>query len=423
MDKQNLQVAVERVFGKRIVNRPGCEELSSSIYNKTKLLISYNTLRRFFGIAGQKNNSTISKASLDILAVYCDFQSYFDFYIQQESIDNLGRLYKLQLTVIQQKEFTIQSIEDCLNQLNKNEHLYSLMNYITVVAFNRGDLPFLKQLFSISRIFNGEDYLHPHLYFLIQTIGVQVQNHPDMAAELWESWAKDQQARFYYFELFVDLSRLVHSHYIGIEYYLNNSTKKQDVVFANSLLAWRYLMVDQHKDAKKQLLKIEKPNDLQGIHPIPIARLLNCKLVLEQKENGVVSSELLSEIENYSSLFKDNTHPFFEHFICEGLVITKCYQLALNYIQEATKKTELSQSFYLKGSIERLKVLEAYCLMKLGKSAQSKQLKKKINLEALDAFCNDYDGVFYYAIDKSSCQPEVQNTITENGYGYLFEML
>ena len=54
MDKQNLQVAVERVFGKRIVNRPGCEELSSSIYNKTKLLISYNTLRRFFGIAGQK---------------------------------------------------------------------------------------------------------------------------------------------------------------------------------------------------------------------------------------------------------------------------------------------------------------------------------------------------------------------------------
>ena len=61
--------------------------------------------------------------------------------------------------------------------------------------------------------------------------------------------------------------------------------------------------------------------------------------------------------------------------------------------------------------------------MKLGKSAQSKQLKKKINLKALDAFCNDYDGVFYYAIDKSSCQPEVQKTITENGYGYLFEML
>ena len=66
-------------------------------------------------------------------------------------------------------------------------------------------------------------------------------------------------------------------------------------------------MVDQHKDAKKQLLKIEKPNDLQGIHPIPIARLLNCKLVLEQKENGMISSELLTEIENYYSLFKDNT--------------------------------------------------------------------------------------------------------------------
>ena len=110
MDIDKLQEAVERGYGKRIVNRPDCEDLSIAIYKKTKLLISYNTLRRFFGLAGQKNNSTVSKASLDVLAIYCGFQSYFDFCAQLESIDNLGKLYKLQLEITQQKKLDFEKI-------------------------------------------------------------------------------------------------------------------------------------------------------------------------------------------------------------------------------------------------------------------------------------------------------------------------
>jgi hypothetical protein len=423
MDKQNLQVAVERVFGKRIVNRPDCEELSSSIYKKTKLLISYNTLRRFFDIAGQKNNSSVSKASLDILSRYCEFQSYFEFYIQQESIDSLGKLYKLQLAIIQQEEFTIQSIEGCLNQLNKNEHLYSLMNYITVVAFNRGDVPFLKKLFCIERIFNGEDYLHPHLYFLIQTIGVQVQNHPDIAKKLWESWAKDPQARFYYFELFVDMTKLVQSHYIGIEYYLNHSTKLQDIVFANTLLNWRLLLLNETKRARKQLEKLDSTIDLTSIHPIPAARMMNCKLVLNFKENGLVSDDLLEEVETLFNYFNNETHPFFEHFICEGLVVSKCYQLALNYIQEANAKKQLYQSFYLNGSTERLKILEAYCRFQIGDHEIANQLKEQIKLESLDSFCKEYDSIFFHAIDKQTCSKETIQQIDNLGYSHLFALL
>jgi hypothetical protein len=374
-------------------------------------------------LAGQKNNSTVSKASLDVLAIYCGFQSYFDFCAQLESIDNLGKLYKLQLEITQQKTLDFVKVATCLAQLDKNEHLYSLMNYITVVAFNRGDLPFLKQLFKIERIFNGDDYLHAHLYFLVQTIGVQVQNNPTLAKELWKSWAKDPQARFYYFELFVDMSMLVQAHYIGIQYYLEHSTQQQDIVFANALLAWRYLLLNDTENAQKQLEKLGPNIDLTAIHPIPAARLMNCKLVLNFNENGHVSEELLDEVATLYLSFNNKTHPFFEHFICEGLVISKCYQLALKYIQEATTKTQLHQSFYLNGSTERLKILEAYCHFQLGEEALVNQIKEQINLDALDSFCKEYDSIFYYAIAKKSCSKETKQHIENLGFHHLFELL
>jgi hypothetical protein len=327
------------------------------------------------------------------------------------------------LEITQQKKLDFEKITSCLAQLEKNEHLYSLMNYITVVAFNRGDLPFLKQLFKIERIFNGDDYLHAHLYFLVQTIGVQVQNNPTLAKELWKSWAKDPQARFYYFELFVDMSMLVQAHYIGIQYYLKHSTQQQDIVFANALLAWRYLLLNDTESAQKQLEKLGPNIDLTAIHPIPAARLMNCKLVLNFKENGHVSEELLDEVATLYLSFNNKTHPFFEHFICEGLVISKCYQLALKYIQEATTKTQLHQSFYLNGSTERLKILEAYCHFQLGEEALVNQIKDQINLDALDSFCKEYDSIFYYAITKKSCSKETKQHIEYLGFHHLFELL
>ena len=423
MDLEKLQLSVESVFGKRIVNRPDCEDLSIAIFKKTKQLINYNTLRRFFRLAGKKNNSNVSKSSLDILAIYCDFQSYFDFCTQLGAIDSLGKLYKLQLVVIQQKSFTITVVEKYLSQLNKNEHLYSLMNFIVLLAFNRGDVAFLKQIFKIKRVFNGDDYFVAHLYFLIQTIGVQVQNHPQFSKELWKSWANEKHARFFYFELFVDMNNLINSHYIGIEYYLKHTTKHQDLIFAHSLIAWRYLMLGKIKNAKKEIAYIENIHLKENIHPIPIARLFNCKLLIEYMESGNMSFNLLEEISKYQKLFSTNTQPFFEHFITEGLAATNCIELALNFIHEANKKVQLNQNFYLNGSSERMKIIEAYCLMKHGNKKESKELIKKINLEDLDSISKEYDSIFYYAIDKSKNQDKDLLFIRKINYQKLYDLL
>jgi hypothetical protein len=69
---------VQKHFGRPIVNRRDCEELSVLIFEQTGQLISYNTLRRFFDLAG-KTKTTISQTSLNILANYCGYEHYFQF--------------------------------------------------------------------------------------------------------------------------------------------------------------------------------------------------------------------------------------------------------------------------------------------------------------------------------------------------------
>ena len=44
MDVEKLKDTVEREFGRRVSNRPDCEELSIAIFKKSKLLIGFNNL-------------------------------------------------------------------------------------------------------------------------------------------------------------------------------------------------------------------------------------------------------------------------------------------------------------------------------------------------------------------------------------------
>jgi hypothetical protein len=136
MNFDDLKQEIEKVFGKKVSNRPDCEALSLAIYEKTKETISYNTLRRFFNLAGEKNTSSLSNSTLDILAKYCEYDSYTKFLVEKSSKNNLSLIYNLQLDIQQKEAFTIEYIEACLHQFNSDEHAFNLMNTIVHFAFS-----------------------------------------------------------------------------------------------------------------------------------------------------------------------------------------------------------------------------------------------------------------------------------------------
>ena len=64
-------------FGKMIKNRRDCEELAEEIQVVTTQFLSYNTIRRYFGI--DKGQYKTRRQTLDVLSQYCGFDSHADF--------------------------------------------------------------------------------------------------------------------------------------------------------------------------------------------------------------------------------------------------------------------------------------------------------------------------------------------------------
>lgn len=102
-----LKLKIEYHLGREVRTRGDCEELSSLIEERTGMFLSYNTLRRFFGIDPQKVRTRMS--TLNILSKYLSYLSYQHFVEQIPEEQN--RLFNLQLAHVIHRENPSASVD------------------------------------------------------------------------------------------------------------------------------------------------------------------------------------------------------------------------------------------------------------------------------------------------------------------------
>jgi hypothetical protein len=71
-----LRLEIQRRFGRPIRTKTDCQQLEERLFDELGSMVSYNTLRRFFGIVP---GGTPRIAVLDILSTYCGFPSFNEF--------------------------------------------------------------------------------------------------------------------------------------------------------------------------------------------------------------------------------------------------------------------------------------------------------------------------------------------------------
>jgi hypothetical protein len=74
---QRLKETVEAKFGRRIAYQKDCKCLSDKVFEHTAQVLSPSTLRRFYGFLS--TNSNPSRATLDILSIFCGYKGWDDF--------------------------------------------------------------------------------------------------------------------------------------------------------------------------------------------------------------------------------------------------------------------------------------------------------------------------------------------------------
>jgi hypothetical protein len=420
---------IQKHFGRPITTRRDCEDLSTRIFEQTGHLISYNTLRRFFNLAG-KNGSNISQTSLNILANYCGFEHYFQFSIGVGKTNVASELfYEIQLNCQVNQKIDFQTILEMVEKHKELDQTYSFLHDLILLAFQIKDIDFIKRFFELNPIFENTHYLYSHVFFLVQTIGIQLRKEVENKEEIWSSWSKQPFARKLYFELFVDMDELIDSHYKALQKYLDHSELEQDKLFVHALLFFRAYNLNLTEEQEFHHSYLKQAN-LNTLHPILLGRI-TCYILLHELDS-IDSASLKSLLE-----WLDKTElkspemdkiPFFHTWLCEGLLLLQAPGLVLEVSKRVEQNFKLNRGYVNNGLIERLLTYKALALVKTDNFKEAKVIFNQINTSCFNSYSREYDALFYKTLNyllapNENSKSELFEKATKLGYLRIVENL
>lgn len=271
-----LKLELEKTFNRKITDRGDCEALVQDIYEKTGALLSYNTLRRFFGLAEYRKPRG---HTLDQFAVYCGFRSFKDFsqrYTEVDAWPTWERLF-VDLSEDDAGEF----IELLRYRKRHNDHFTVSFTIGVRELINRRDID------GILRIFREPDFQFAALpYDEVAQIGVLIglhfRNFHDQ--DLEEQLLLEPNFRDLVFKIFVDYGRLNQKYGRWIQFLLTQSNiDGETAVFIACLDRWRsFLMQEVPVEKNARLL----PDLHIDQHPILFGRIFGLKMLLTKSKTS-----------------------------------------------------------------------------------------------------------------------------------------
>lgn len=271
-----LKLELEKTFNRKITDRGDCEALVQDIYEKTGALLSYNTLRRFFGLAEYRKPR---EHTLDQFAVYCGFRSFKDFsqrYTEVDAWPTWERLF-VDLSEDNPSDF----LELLRYRKRHNDHFTVSFTIGVRELINRRDLD------GVLRIFREPDFQFAALpYDEVAQIGVLIglhfRNFHDQ--DLEEQLLLEPNFRDLVFKIFVDYGRLNQKYGKWIQFLLNQTNMDTETtVFIACLDRWRsYLMQEVPVEENTRLL----PDLHIDQHPILFGRIFGLKMLLTKSKTS-----------------------------------------------------------------------------------------------------------------------------------------
>ncbi len=334
-DLISLQKKVEAVAGFTIKNPVDCEQLSDSIFKKTKFYISSATLKRFMGFYDSGFKS--SYQTLDILSIYCGHDGWNNF----------------------------------INPTNRD------------INITDEEITFLKNIFNLkdyNQILDHDETMQ----MVSRRIAERLREAPESIEKIVPFLAKNKLSQVFYFEHFPDYDYLVSYQYKGYIEYLKHKKTTEAQIFGNCILFFRaFLIMDKElmKVYHQNLINIEITED---IHPMPLGRYYKCLILFEHFVMQKSISKILQHIYSIEKrLPRIGLHfknfPGFHYFVADSLILCGYYKDTLKLIELATKNYTIHREFVWKGYYRQFQLMMAEANYRLNRKWKSLALIEKIN--------------------------------------------
>lgn len=259
--------------GFEIKDRGDCQLLSELILERTDELISYNTLRRLFGLVSFVKPN---KNTLDVLARFNGYKDYLHF-IKINPYEaywcDKEKLYQL----LSDKP---EEIIDFINQIDyKSEQALDFMISLCRELIYLNKLSVLDEVFN-SPFFNDRIFSYSETLHFGNSIGILFKTNLLTTKKI----LLNQNFLKFVFTIYVDYSNLNGYYGEWCEYVCKNTKDIQLQYFSTALLELKKYL--NGKSVTKSNFNLV---DIKNFHPILIGRLFSVKLLSNDVENDEIN--------------------------------------------------------------------------------------------------------------------------------------
>ena len=265
-----LKKEIERKIDRKIKNRGDCEFLSLMILEILDETISYNTLRRFFGLTKFTKPNI---KTLNILARFIGFNGYTDFY---QNFGFKGRTSLFQISYQYLYNENEDEILDLIKEIKRsNEDFTGFITLLIRELFHEKKISLIDKIFDMQELFMSS-FNYSDLLYLGNSIGLLLRKKDHVDKILSEN----QNFLNCVYLIFVDYSSLNSYYGDWTTSLLNQNISNEINLFTSALLKFiDFLNNKTVNDFEEDLCYST------DIHPILCSRLLSIKFLARSKFN------------------------------------------------------------------------------------------------------------------------------------------
>ena len=385
-----LKEITEKKIGFKIKSLNDSKRLSEIIANENDLEISYNTIRRFFGVV---KNVKASNYTLDIVSKFNGFDNYTDFIVNYRLSNKWKQEFEI-IKIIHENEDDklLEYIENNLNQTRSfNLKLIQIIRELLLV----GNFNLIRTIFQLDKM-NANNFNYDDKVLIGMSIG-HVLHLIDIKNKEFKQLILNENFQDLVITIFVDYGNLKTYYSKIIEIIYANSSRKNILEFSKGILNLNLYFNKTNNDLFYSL-KEEK-----DFHPILKSRIFAQNLLLNDKN-------IMYKLTTYHKKYQQKNYLEIEYLfeIIFTSILTRKFEV-MKWIIEKVKQEEDYKFFY------KYEHYNNYLFMKLVYYTKEKDHEKIISIDksfTLQGFSKSYEkmALMYYNIYKYH---------TENSKEYL----
>jgi len=278
MEKKLRDITQEKI-GFSITSLKDSKRLSEIIAKENDIDISYNTIRRFFGVV---KNVQASNFTLDTLSKFNGFDNYADFLINYKLRNKWTQEFEISKIIHNsENELLLEYIENNLSKTRSfNLKLIQIIRELLLI----GNFKLVCSIFELKKM-NANNFNYDDAVLIGMSIGYVI-NQIDIENKEFNKVILNENFQDLVITIYVDYSSLRVYYAKIIEKIYKNSSRKNILVFCEGILNLNLFLNKKSKNLYYTL------KDDEDFHPILKSRIFAQYLLKDD-------SEILTKLKNY----------------------------------------------------------------------------------------------------------------------------